>query len=70
MNTDFDLNMLRSDYYPYKSTNASGRMLTEEEEKKQNENYINIDVEPEDNWDKGSSLTTYKSWKATRFVKN
>jgi hypothetical protein len=40
MDTDFDLNMLRSDYYPYKSTNASGRILSEEEKTKQSENYI------------------------------
>ena len=72
MNTDFDLSKLSSSYYPYKSTNAtkSGRVLTEEEEAKQGENYIQIYVAPHDDWDKGSQATGFKSWKATSFVGN
>lgn len=72
MNTDFDLNMLSSSYFPYKSTNAtkSGRVLAEDEEAKSSENYIQIYVAPHDDWDKGTTATAFRSWKATSFVKN
>jgi len=69
MNTDIDLNMLRSDYFPYKST--SGRRL---EESKAKENYIQIMVQPNDDWDAKSdgdgTRTSWKSWKATSYIKD
>ena len=49
MDTAIDLNKLRSDYFPYRS---SSRVLTAGEKSKENQNYINIEVQPHDDWDK------------------